>query len=131
MSAPDTEKISINMGVVDLGQMDLLIEQGFYSNRTDFIRTATRNLLQTHAPVVQGHLTSKLLGLGVAVYGKASLERYLAKDTQVDVRLVGLVSIAPDVTPELAKATIKSIKVLGVFRASDAVRKALADRMED
>ncbi len=125
MSTPDTEKLSINLSVVDLGQIDLLVEQGFYSNRTDFIRTAARNLLQVHAPVVQEHVKRHLMGLGVMVYNRKSLERLEKEGKMVTIRMVGVVTISDDVTPELATATIESIKVLGALRASPAVKKVL------
>lgn len=131
MSGADTEKLSINLSIVDIGQIDLLVEQGLYTNRTDFIRTATRNLLLNHAPAVQQMMDRGLIGgLGIVRYNKKALERYRSEGRQVDLRIIGLVAIDNDVSPELALSTIRSIKVLGTFRASAAVRKALQDRIE-
>jgi Arc/MetJ-type ribon-helix-helix transcriptional regulator len=125
----DTEKITINISVVDLGRIDLLVEQGFYSTRTDFIRTAIRNQLSTQADTIDEAITRRSFVMGVLVYNHRDFERYLEKDEQVDIRVVGMLFLSNDITPELAKATIRSIKVLGVFRASDEIKEALGDRI--
>jgi len=126
----DTEKVSFNMSVVDLGQVDLLVGQGFYSSRTDFIRTAARNLLLTHAPTVQEAVARQLMALGMIVYDRRTLERELSLKRQLDIRVVGVLVLAQDVTAKLARAAIRSIKVYGVFRASNELKAALADRTE-
>jgi Arc/MetJ-type ribon-helix-helix transcriptional regulator len=125
----DTEKITINISVVDLGRIDLLVEQGFYSTRTDFIRTAIRNHLGTHAQTIEETVTRRAIVVGVVDYTQEDLNRYVNRNEQVDIRVVGLLSIAKDVTPELAITAIKSIKILGVFQASEEVKEALADRI--
>jgi len=125
----DSEKITINLGLVDLGQIDLLVQQGFYSGRTDFIRTAIRTQLATHADAVQQTVARKTLVLGVQHYTRQDLEAVQAKGETLQINVLGLAGIADDVSPELALATIESIEVLGAFRASPAVRAALADRI--
>lgn len=125
----DSEKITINLGVVDLGQIDLLVAEGFYANRTDLIRTAIRNQLDRHADAVKGSLARKSLELGLRHYGRADLEAAREAGLRLDIRVLGLASIARDVTPELARATIGSITVLGALHASAAVKAALADRI--
>ncbi len=124
-----TEKITINLGLVDLGQIDLLVQEGFYSNRTDFIRTAIRTQLATHAEVVKHTVARKTLVLGIQHYTCHDLEAIQASGKTVQINALGLVSIAEDVSPELALATIDSIEVLGAFRASAAVKAALAGRI--
>ncbi|GGJ44757.1 hypothetical protein GCM10011320_60280 [Neoroseomonas lacus] len=124
----DTEKITINLGYVDLGHIDLLVQDGFYSNRTDFIRTAIRNQIDRHADATKQAVIRKRLDLGLRHFGRADLEAVRAAGEQLDIRVLGLASIAADVTPELARATIASISVLGAFQASAAVKAALADR---
>jgi Arc/MetJ-type ribon-helix-helix transcriptional regulator len=124
----ESEKITINMNMVDLGQIDLLVDEGFYSNRTDFIRTAIRNQLNTHSESVKQTITRKALGIGAFGYNKEDLERFRASGQQVEIKVVGLLHLSNDITPELARETISSIQVYGVIRASDAVKKALADR---
>jgi len=124
----DTEKITINLGYVDLGHIDLLVQDGFYSNRTDFIRTAIRNQIDRHADATKQAVIRKRLDLGLRHFGRADLEAVRAAGEQLDIRVLGLASIAADVTPELARATIASISVLGVLQASAAVKAALADR---
>ena len=131
MQPSDSEKVSINVGVVDLGQIDLLVEQGFYSNRTDFFRTASRNLLAVHAPVVQQHVASRVMVMGVFKYSASSLEKRRREGTMLDLKVVGVLVLGDDVTAELALATIKSVKVLGTFRAPAEVKKALETLMED
>ncbi len=124
----DSEKITINLGFVDLGQIDLMVAEGFYSNRTDFIRTAIRTQLDRHADVVKGSVARKSLDLGLRQYTRADLEAVEAAGEMLDIRVLGLASIAADVSPELARATIGSISVLGALHASAAVKAALADR---
>jgi Arc/MetJ-type ribon-helix-helix transcriptional regulator len=126
---PDSEKITINLGYVDLGQIDLMVSEGFYSNRTDFIRTAIRNHLDRHADVVKQTVTRNTLDLGLRHFSRADLEKALASGEQLNVRVLGLLTIAPDVTAKLARATIASLTVLGALHASAEVKKALSDRM--
>jgi Arc/MetJ-type ribon-helix-helix transcriptional regulator len=127
--AGDTEKITINLGYVDLGHIDLMVQEGFYSNRTDFIRTAIRNQLERHADVVKRSVSRKSLDLGLRHYSRADLEAVLAAGQTLQIHVLGLASIARDVTPELARATIDSVIVLGALHASPAVKAALADRI--
>ena len=126
---PEAEKITINMNVVDLGKVDLLVEEGFYSNRTDFIRTAIRNQLSRHEDDVRHTVTRKALFIGVLGYDRAELEALRASGEMLTISVTGLLSISNDVSPELALQTIQSIKVVGVFRASKSVKEALADRI--
>jgi Arc/MetJ-type ribon-helix-helix transcriptional regulator len=125
----ETEKITVNLGYVDLGRIDLLVDEGFYSNRTDFIRTAIRNQLGTHAESVNESITRHTLELGIREYRRADLEALKRAGTKLHIKVVGLARIAPDVTPELALATIQSIAVLGALQASAEVKSALADRI--
>ena len=127
--AAETEKITINLGPVDLGQIDLLVQEGFYSNRTDFIRTAIRNQLSDHAETVKHTIARKTLVLGLQHYSRQDLEAMHAAGQRVQINVLGLASIADDVSPELALATIDAVVVLGTFRASDAVKRALAGRI--
>nr|WKF60807.1 hypothetical protein HUO10_005329 [Paraburkholderia busanensis] len=125
----DSEKITINLGPVDLGQIDLLVEEGFYSNRTDLIRTAIRNHLVTHANVVQETITRRALVLGLQHFSRRDLEAVQAAHQRLNIQVLGLASIAADVSAELALQTIESVVVLGAFHASPAVKSALADRL--
>jgi Arc/MetJ-type ribon-helix-helix transcriptional regulator len=124
-----TEKITINLGLVDLGQIDLLVREGFYSNRTDFIRTAIRNQLATQAAAVEQTVARRTLVLGTQHFSRADLEQLRKARQTVHIRVLGLASIADDVSPELARQTIASVEVLGAFRASTAVKAALASRI--
>jgi Arc/MetJ-type ribon-helix-helix transcriptional regulator len=124
-----TEKITINLGLVDLGQIDLLVQEGFYTNRTDFVRTAIRNQLATHADVVKRMVARKMLVLGMQHYTRSDLEAVRTAGEKLQISVLGLVSIAEDVSPELALATIDSIEVLGALRASAAVKAVLAGRI--
>jgi Arc/MetJ-type ribon-helix-helix transcriptional regulator len=124
----DSEKITINLGYVDLGHIDLLVQDGFYANRTDFIRTAIRNQIERHAEATRQSVARRSLDLGLRHITRADLERAQAAGERLDIRVLGLASIATDVTPELARATIASISVLGALQASAAVKAALADR---
>jgi Arc/MetJ-type ribon-helix-helix transcriptional regulator len=125
----DSEKITINLGYVDLGRIDLLVQEGFYSNRTDFIRTAIRNQLSTHADTVSRTLDRHTLELGLRDYTRADLETVRKAGETLHIKVVGLARIAPDVTPELALATIGSITVLGALQASPEIKSALTDRI--
>ncbi|MGH6795593.1 MAG: CopG family transcriptional regulator [Methylocella sp.] len=125
----ETEKIGINVGFVDLGHIDLLVREGFYSNRTDFIRTAIRNQLGTHANAFKQSIVRRTLELGSQRYSRDDLEAVKAAGRKLRIQVIGLATIAEDVTPELALATIESITVLGALRASRAVKAALIDRI--
>src|SRR4051795_13707926 len=122
----DTEKITINLGFVDLGQVDLMVQEGFYSNRTDFIRTAIRNQLERHADVVKQSTVRKSLDLGLRHYSREDLEAARRAGEMLHINVLGLATIAQDITPELARATIASVSVLGALHASPAVKSALA-----
>ena len=124
----DSEKITINLGFVDLGQIDLLVVEGFYGNRTDFIRTAIRNQLSSHADAVKQVVARKTLVLGLQHFSADDLRTLKAAKQKLQIRVLGLATIAPDVTPELALATIASLDVLGALHASPAVKSALARR---
>ncbi|MGD0736247.1 MAG: hypothetical protein ABR976_13920 [Terracidiphilus sp.] len=125
---PDIEKISFNVSVVDLGQVDLLIEQGFYSSRTDFMVASVRNLLQSHATTVRQSVESRFMTLGVAIFSRDDLEKRVAARNPVDIRVVGVLKIADDVTPELAQAAIRSVSVFGKIKARPEVVAALLFR---
>jgi Arc/MetJ-type ribon-helix-helix transcriptional regulator len=125
----DTEKVTVNVGYVDLGRIDLLVQDGFYSNRTDFIRTAIRNQLTTHSEAVNQSLLRKTLEIGLRDYSRAELEAIRAANQKLQIKVLGLARIASDVSPELALATIESITVLGALQASREVKAALAERI--
>ncbi|MBB3122014.1 CopG family transcriptional regulator [Pseudoduganella violacea] len=126
---PDTDKVTVNLGLVDLAQMDLLVGEGFYTNRTDFVRTAIRNLLQQHAEAIRQTVLRKRFVTGLQRYSRAELERVVAAGEQLEIHVLGLATVDDDVTPELARSAIASIQVLGAFIASPAVKDALADRL--
>ncbi|MFA7428906.1 MAG: CopG family transcriptional regulator [Rhodospirillaceae bacterium] len=126
----DSEKITINLGFIDLGHIDLLVQEGFYSNRSDFIRTAIRSQIERHGDVVRHAVTRKSVDLGVRHFSRADLEILRDAGEMLDIRVLGLATIADDVSPDLARATIASLNVLGALQASPAVKEALADRMQ-
>ena len=126
----ETEKITINLGLIDLGQIDLLVQEGFYSNRTDLIRTSIRNQLAAHADVLRQTVARRTLVLGLQQFSKHDLEVLRKSRTKLRIQVLGLVRIADDVSPALARDTIESIVVLGALHASPAVKAALADRIQ-
>ena len=126
---PDSEKLTINLGFVDLGTIDLLVHDGFYANRTDFIRTAIRNQLDRQADAVRQAVARKTLDLGLRHYSRADLEAARDRGERLHINVLGLASIAHDVTAELARTAIASVAVLGVLHASPVVKAALADRI--
>jgi len=125
----ESEKITINLGYVDLGHIDLLVREGFYANRSDLIRTAVRNQIERHADATRRSVERQRLDLGIRTFSRADLEAAVASGHRLEVNVLGLVSIANDVTPELARAAIASVSVLGALQASAQVKAALADRM--
>jgi Arc/MetJ-type ribon-helix-helix transcriptional regulator len=128
-SPADTEKITINLGYVDLGHIDLMVREGFYSNRTDFIRTAIRNQLDRHNDVLKSSVARQQLDLGLRGYSREDLEAIRAAKETIHIHVLGLAIIADDVSPELARETIASIRVLGALQAPPAVKAALKDRI--
>ena len=127
--AGETEKMTVNVGVVDLGHVDLLVQEGFYSNRSDLMRTALRNQLALHADSVKQSVARRTLTVGLQHYSRADLEAVGAAGQRLQVQVVGLARIADDVTPRLAREAIESVTVLGAFQASPAVRRALSGRI--
>ena len=127
--AADSEKITINLGYVDLGNIDLLVQEGFYSNRIDFIRTAIRNQRDRHGDAVKQSVARRQLDLGLRHYSRPDLEAVRAAGEKLHIHVLGLAVIAADVPPDLARETIASIQVLGAWQASPAVKAALSDRI--
>jgi Arc/MetJ-type ribon-helix-helix transcriptional regulator len=127
----ETEKITINLGVVDLGKIDLLVDQGFYTTRTDFIRAAIRSQLLTHTNEIQETASRRSMVMGILLYNARDLEKKLEKGERMNITIAGMLILDRDISPELAKAAIESIRVFGVFKASNAVKEALADRIID
>ena len=129
MKPLENEKITINLGFIDLGQIQLLVQEGFYSNRTDFIRTAIRNQIDRHSETVRQVVTRKSVDMGLRHISAAELTAAKAAGQMLDIRVLGLAVIADDVSPELAVATISAVNVLGALQATDAVKAALVDRI--
>lgn len=125
----ESEKVTVNLGYVDLGQIDLLVSEGFYSNRTDFIRTAIRQQLQTHRDQVRDVTARKQMVVGLQSYSRADLESLRERGEALDLNVLGLLTIAPDVTPELALATVSSLRILGAWNAPSDVKNALRARL--
>ncbi len=127
---PDTEKITINMSAVDLGKIDLIVQEGLYSNRTDFIRTAIRSQLEKHTFEIQQSVTRHSYAIGVISYSRTDLEKHKEKGERMKITLVGLLHLHEDISPALAAEVIEWIQVRGIFIASDEVKAALAGRMK-
>lgn len=127
---PETEKITINIGAVDLGKIDLLVQEGLYTNRTDFIRTAIRSQIEKHHLEVEQSVARDAFVIGVLRFGRAYFERTKREGKRLKLRVIGMLSLAPDISPNLASEVIESVWVRGMFKASDSVKAALADRME-
>ena len=127
----ETEKITINMSIVDLGKVDLLVQEGFYQNRTDFIRTAIRSQLDKHETAVQSSIVRNQFGVGLFVCSRADLEKSLANGERKNFNVIGRLVLQNDVTPELADQAIESIRLIGSMRASEAVKAILKDRTAD
>ena len=125
----DSEKLTLNISVVDLGHIDLLVDEGFYSNRSDFIRSAIRAQLATHQEALKQASVRKSMVIGVLIYNRSDLEKYLSRGEKLAIRVIGLVTLADDIPAELAQQTIESIVVKGVLRCSEAVRTALAGKI--
>ncbi len=125
----DSEKITLNLGHIDLGHIDLLVQDGFYANRADFIRTAIRNQIDKHSDFIRKTVERKALDLGLRHYSRQYLEAVRQRGDTIDINVLGLASIALDVPAELARATIRSITVLGALQAAPDVKAELADRI--
>jgi Arc/MetJ-type ribon-helix-helix transcriptional regulator len=125
---PELEKLTINLNPVDLGQIELLVEQGFYANRAEFIRVAIHTQLAKHADNVREAAARHAHVIGALIYDRDGLEKVRGSGERLRVHVIGFLSLADDVTPELARETIESVRVRGIFKASKAVKEALADR---
>ena len=126
----ETEKITINMNAVDLGKVDLLVQEGLYSNRTDFIRTAIRNTLDKHSVEIQQSVVRHAFGIGMFHYDRNDFEKTKASGKKLVVSILGMLDLSNSITPELADEVVESIQVRGIFQASEEVKKILADRMK-
>jgi Arc/MetJ-type ribon-helix-helix transcriptional regulator len=126
---PEPEKITINVSAVDLGKIDLLVQESLYSNRTDFIRTAIRNQLEKHSVEIQQSITRHSYTIGVLVYDKSDFEKFKARGEKLKITLVGFLHLGSDISPELALEVVESIQVRGIFHANPAVKTALAERI--
>jgi Arc/MetJ-type ribon-helix-helix transcriptional regulator len=127
---PDNEKITINMSAVDLGKIDLLVQESLYSNRTDFIRTAIRNQLDKHSAEIQQSVIRNSYVIGALIYDKAEFEKYKFNGTKIKMNIVGYLHLADDISPELACQVVESIKVRGIFHASEKLKDALGDKIK-
>jgi len=127
---PESEKITINMNVVDLGKVDTLVQEGVFANRTDFIRTAIRNLLDKHNLEIQQTVSRNSYAIGALIYDRSDLEKIKAKGERMNLKIIGLLSLDKDISVELADEVIESIQVRGVFNASEPVKAVLADRIK-
>ncbi len=126
----DTEKITINMSAVDLGKVDLLVQEGLYSNRTDFIRTAIRNTLDKHNVEIQQSVVRHAFGIGMFHYDQSDFEKYKAQGKKLQISIIGMLDLSSKITPELADAVVESVQVRGIFQAPEDVKKVLVDRMK-
>jgi Arc/MetJ-type ribon-helix-helix transcriptional regulator len=126
----ETEKITINMGAVDLGKIDLLVQEGSYTNRTDFIRTAIRNQIDKHNIEIQQSVTRNSFVVGALIYDRKDLEKMRAKGEKINLKIIGLLHLQNDIDTELASQVIESIQVRGIFQASEDVRKVLAEKTQ-
>lgn len=127
---PESEKITINMNVVDLGKVDTLVQEGVYSNRTDFIRTAIRNLLDKHSLEIQQTVSRNSFAIGILVYDRSDLEKVRARGEKLNFNIIGMLSLDKDIPVDLADEVIESVQVRGVFNASEPVKAVLSDRMK-
>ena len=125
----ETEKITINLGAVDLGSIDLLVGEGFFSNRSDLIRTAVRNLLAAHRDIINGAVLRQDRTLGLRRITRAELEGLQQAGKRIRIGVVGLVVVDNDVPAALVEQTIAELSVLGSLQASPEVRRALAGRI--
>jgi Arc/MetJ-type ribon-helix-helix transcriptional regulator len=128
ISMSDTEKITINLGAVDLGKIDLLVEHGHYSNRTDFIRTAIRSQLEKHTIDVQQSVLRDSYAIGAVIYSRSDFEKFKAKGEKIKIKIMGMLHLDKDIPADLAVQVVESIKILGIFSASEEVKAALADK---
>jgi Arc/MetJ-type ribon-helix-helix transcriptional regulator len=127
---PDSEKITINMSAVDLGKIDLLVQEGLYSNRTDFIRTAIRNLLDKHNLEIQQSVIRNSYVIGALIYDSVEFEKFRSKGKKIRLTIIGYLHLSDDISPQLAMDVVDSIQVRGIFHASAEVKAALLDRMK-
>ena len=125
----ESEKVTLNIGYVDLGRIDLLVQEGFYANRSDLIRTAVRNQLAVHEASVARSVERHAFDMGLRDVTAAELVQLRASGASLRLKVIGLVRIAADVSAELAGAAIAEIQVLGALQASAEVKAVLRDRI--
>jgi Arc/MetJ-type ribon-helix-helix transcriptional regulator len=122
------QQLNVTMDAEEIHQVDLMVEQGLYASRKDFLQLAARNLLREHGVEVPRPMTGELKVAGIAVHNRKSLEKLRAAGRQLELNVTGIFRLADDVTPELACAVIKSLTLRGTFEASAEVKATLKDR---
>src|ERR1700742_773212 len=121
-ASSESEKITINLGHVDLGHIDLLVRDGFYANRTDFIRTAIRNQVERHAEAARHSVSRRNLDLGLRHYSREELETAHAAQRPRDVGGTGLGGIAPSHHPLPPRVTHPLSRFVGPCRPAPGAR---------
>jgi Arc/MetJ-type ribon-helix-helix transcriptional regulator len=124
-----TEKITININTIDLGHIDLLVNEGYYATRTEFIKTAVKKQLDRHEEDTKKLIEQKAkhgdyeLSIGVGGFTKSELERIIQKkEAKIKMIFIGLFITPKDVTLELLEQAVESIKVYGVCRCSQEIK---------
>lgn len=128
-AGPPDEKLSVNFGPVDIGTVDLLVEEGFYASRADFIRHAVRTQLDEHKAAVQDATTRRDFSVGYVSLDAGYLRAAKKRKQRLDIKVVGVLHLQDDIDPALASEVIERVHVLGSFRAPEAVIGVLGDRV--
>lgn len=125
----DTEKVCVNLAAVELGKIDVLVSQGLFTSRTDLIRAGIRKVLEENGEAVQ-RVALGAAGLGIMAITRKQLEQARKAGEKLDMKVIGILVIDPDVTPELADTTIHEIRIFGTLRGPKAVLARIGDRVK-
>lgn len=126
MNINSTEKITINVNTSDLGKIDLLIHEGYYSNRTDFIKSAIKSQVNKHDDEINMILSSKKKKdwfVGVYVLTEDELQALKRYGRKKAIRGMGLLIVDKDVSLDLMKTSISAIETYGVCRCSSEIKR--------
>lgn len=126
-----SEKVSVNINEEALSKIDLLVEDGFYSNRSDFINRAVDTLLdrenRTVDKLLEIHSKEKINSrqwfVGVQTMGSQYLEKVKEQGVRLRIKGCGVLYFEKDAAQELVFETVEYISPRIRVIAEEAVRE--------
>ena len=127
----NSEKVSVNMNVGTLSQIDVLVDLGYYSNRSDFINQAVRQAIDQKQSIIENETSKQRESngdwfTGVCVITKDQLLIAKEKGKKLKIRGYGVVVI-DNKLDDLALEVIDSIDIKGKILASQKIKDTFSN----